>query len=387
MSTTEIAAAPASPGELTTEFLTHVLRSHQQAYSPAEKTVLEVKEFTWKPLDVGVISEVVGIQALVAVGSATEDKQYVAKFLRPEFPFEKMFVVESNFYTHFCGQTASLMPFQLPTCVYTSKSLIILERVGAIKTIKCVDGCPEEKIEDIVAKMAQMHARFRDSQLSSLASPAGIGAELSGEAKREQFPSAWQPFLDDVVLESSDKVRLAAICERLSAKPQTLEGLHEKVATGPKAFIHGDFHVANMLFPTQQSEKNDSSSFWLLDWATCGEGNAMRDLAFFFIVSVHSTHRRKLEAACLKIYSDTAAKEGWNNYSLAQWQQFYRMCVWNQLAILIVYDSLTKHLVANAKSDKLKTELDHHFREVNYRACLAALDNFRDEDFAALSSL
>lgn len=367
-----VSAIPAKPDELTTAFLEEILRSAESGAS--------VESFEWKALEKGVLSEVVSISVQVKDNArgAIVQREYVGKFLRPEFPFKSMFKVESNFYTKFAHEDqkeeAAAFPFAMPAAVFTSSVLIILERVSSVTTYSCVEGCPSGEISHLVERLARMHAQYWEYNGTGLAELAGIGSQLSGDEKRLQFPGCWASYLDDIPLDESDKQRLQAFCERLSAKPEQMARIHDAVAEGPSALIHGDFHVANMLFASDPS----SDVTWLLDWATCGRGNPMRDLAFFFIVSVTSEDRRQHERVCLQLYHATMAALEQSALTLDDWTQQYRICVLNQFLILAVYDSLSKSLANNANNDKLRQELHAHFREVNYRACLCVLDNCLD---------
>ncbi|TYZ58126.1 hypothetical protein PybrP1_011680 [[Pythium] brassicae (nom. inval.)] len=371
-------AVPTRPALLTTAFLQEILGGD---------TV--VSGFEWQALETGVISEVVAVRVFLESASGAREKQLVAKFLRPEFPFESMFLVESKFYASFGGAGATSVPFELPVPVFTSNVLIVLERVPSVETHTCLQGCPASRIAALVAKLAQFHARLWRHDCDGLSEPAGIGSNLSGEAKKEQFPGLWTAYLDDIPLERGDRSRLAALCEHLSANADLLQRTHELVDSGPQTLIHGDYHVANILFPS--SSRNGGGSavaaderVWLLDWATCGKGNPMRDLAFFFIVSVTERDRREHEQRSLELYCSTVRSElaagtpAAADLSLADWTRWYKVCVLNQFLILVVYDHLSKHLAANAKTEKLRAELDAHFRAVNLRACLSVIDNLGD---------
>uniref|UniRef100_K3W7A3 CHK kinase-like domain-containing protein n=1 Tax=Globisporangium ultimum (strain ATCC 200006 / CBS 805.95 / DAOM BR144) TaxID=431595 RepID=K3W7A3_GLOUD len=388
-SSTALAAVrsiPSRPDLLTNEFLHGILQPGMSSDS-----LFCVERFEWSPMEVGVISEVVSLKVFLRYdegtkGNATQGVRHlVAKFLRPEFPFESMFLVESKFYAEFADFSSSgsaKLPFAVPAPVFTSNVLIVLERVDAVQTFTCIQGCPSDRISVLVKKLAQLHGRFWDHDGEGLAVPAGIGSGLTGEAKRSQFPDLWSAYLDDISLGIAEKERLTALCQRLSANPELLESVHDAVEGGPSTLIHGDYHVANILFPIAPS----NSTVWLLDWATCGKGNPMRDLAFFFIVSVTEQDRREQESASLRLYHDVMATEnlGVATPTLDEWRHHYQICVLNQFLILVVYDHLSKHLAANAKTEKLRSELDEHFRKVNVRACFSVLDNI---DADALDSL
>ncbi|KAG7393580.1 hypothetical protein PHYPSEUDO_007417 [Phytophthora pseudosyringae] len=385
---TSTLGVPARPGQLTTEFLQQILR--------ASYPVQRVVDFQWEPMNLGVIAEVV----IITVEFESEDeartmeKRFVGKFMRPEFPFESMFSVESKFYNEFTTKAGDAamknsaavvgFPFAIPTAIFTSNVLIVLECVESVKTFTCVNGSPPHHIPMLVTKLAQMHARFWDHDCDGLATPAGIGSQLTGEEKLLQFPGCWEEYLDDVSLESSEKAKLAALCQHMSQKPEQLKVIHNMVDNGPSSLIHGDFHIANMLLPADDTEEEVT---WLLDWATCGKGNPLRDLAFFFIVSVQASHRRTQEAGCLEMYRKalTAEVEA-VCLPLDELHRMYKVCVLNQFLILVVFDNLSKSLAANAKTEKLREELDVHFREVNRRACLSVLDNFSEKDLQLLEA-
>lgn len=347
----------------------------------------------------GVIADVV-IITVEFESKAENDKaekmkgRFVGKFMRPEIPFESMFVVESNFYQHFtmnAGATAMKhsaaiadFPFAIPAAIFTSSKLIILNCVESVKTFTCVEGSPQHTVAMLVTKLARMHARYWNHDCDGLANPAGIGSELTGEEKRLKFSNCWKNYVDDVPLESGKKANLTALCQHLSQNANLLELVHEIVHSGPSCLIHGDFHIANMLLPTDDTADEVT---WLLDWATCGKGNPLRDLAFFFIVSVQASHRRAQEAQCLEIYHKTLTAEAKAVLlSRDELHQQYKMCVLNQFVILVVFDSLTKSLAMKANTEELRKELTLHFREVNCRMCLSLLDNIDEKDLRLLEA-
>ncbi|KAG7400273.1 hypothetical protein PHYBOEH_006410 [Phytophthora boehmeriae] len=385
---TSIADIPARPEQLTTAFLQKILHSSYPMH--------RVVSFQWEPMNVGVIAEVVIITVqLEAIDDCKPlQTKFVGKFLRPEFPFESMFAVESRFYNEFTTKASDAamknsaivgFPFAIPTAIFTSNVLIVLECVESVTTFTCIDGSPPSQISTLVRKLAQMHARFWGHDCDGLATPAGIGSQLTSEEKRLQFPGCWVAYLDDIQLESSDKARLTTLCQQLSNNTDQLAKVHKLVDQGPSTLIHGDYHIANMLLPASTASAEETT--WLLDWATCGKGNPLRDLAFFFIVSVQADHRREQEAQCLKLYHETLTKEAAAaDLSLDEIHRQYRLCILNQFVILVVYDSLTKSLAANAKTEKLRVELDVHFREVNRRACLSVLDNVGEINLQLLIS-
>ena len=46
----------------------------------------------------------------------------------------------------------------------------------------------------------------------------------------------------------------------------------------PQTFLHGDFHLNNLLFDSTPGER----TLHVIDWQVCFRGRAMRDLAYFW---------------------------------------------------------------------------------------------------------
>jgi len=193
-----------------------------------------------------------------------------------------------------------------------------------------------------------------------LSSSAGIGSSLDGKTKQQQFPIA----INDFLQQSSQKETLKQIYPQIKNKIQyTHQVLHN--ATDFWTMIHGDFHIGNMLF--------QSDSLWLVDWATCGKGNPLRDVVFFLIRSCHFwtdsiESNRKYVNKFLKVYFDALSVP---DFSFQQCQNSYHLCVVNQFAILVCYDKFCQEL---AQSDPA---LQEHFEGVNTRCSLALIECFK----------
>lgn len=369
--TDEQEATPKTPDALTIEFLASAL-----AKEYGEPNI-ELESFRVKDADAGVLSHVVIIDVEYKKCATTIAKKFVAKFLQPQFPLEHMFVVESRFYRELGAKKT--FSFQTPRPVYTSNTMIMVEHVASETSYSAVDGCPKDLVLPMITKLGEFHAKYlhlTTEQLDKtcckgLAFPAGVGSTLGGLAKETQFPGQWEDFLQKIP-SVPDAVRLQVkeICQQLSSR--RLSNIHETMhddASPYQTLIHGDFHVANMLL------QRDHQTF-LVDWATCGRGNPLIDLAFFAIVSVTSSVRKGVEEDMLQAYHQALSSSCSSNVSLAEVKKLYRLCVLNQFLILVCYDKLSRQLSAQAKRPD---ELTHHFDVVNARACHALADNFGED--------
>ncbi|ETW05440.1 hypothetical protein H310_03205 [Aphanomyces invadans] len=313
-------------------------------------------------MDVGVLSRV--FHVTVEFDSPEPPRHLVVKCPRPEFPFvHSMFEVEKAFYT---ATKHDAIPFLLPPFLHASTDIVVLDKVDNIERFSCLDGCPAILVVPILRKLGAMHAAHWGQSFPQLAAVPGIGASLTGEAKQTQFPSLFGPFLaqlDDPELANA----MEPICTCLSLGQTTLSRIHTAVESWPhKTLLHGDFHVANMLFDCK------SDDIWLLDWATAGASNPLRDVAFFFIVGVAASVRRDVETAAVNEYARIVTEAVPNLTPDDVWEM-YRLCLVNQFLILVVYNQLTMSLADQGSSVVKQVKLRQGFLETNRRACWAVL--------------
>ncbi|OQR97036.1 hypothetical protein THRCLA_07108 [Thraustotheca clavata] len=322
----------------------------------------DIKSVKHESMDVGVLSNVIQINV---VFNDQDEQILIAKFPRPEFPImHTMFAVEAAFYLQ---TDHSRIPFMLPNLSSASSNAIVLEKVENVTMYKCIDGCPPERIPTIIQKLALLHALHWGKAYPELAAIPGIGANLSAANKQAHFANLFQPFLVDLTLSTQVKNEIINMCQYLS-QGQRPTLIHEAVEKYHKTLIHGDFHVANMLFG-----KNDQ--IYLVDWATCGASNPLRDLAFFFTISVSAEVRHQVEANILRSYATTLVSH-LPSLSIESIETMYYLCQLNQFLILVGYNQLTMSLATLGSSPAKQEALRNGFLKTNERSCLAALNAY-----------
>jgi len=347
---------PTAPEECTAEFLSSILEKEYAIPG------LQLDCLSWRDLNVGALSRVVEINVrYTEVPEQSEMPQnFIAKFMRPNLPLVHMFEVESKFYNTL-GKDE--LPFKIPRAIYTSSTLIIMERVSACRNFAAIAGCPASLLLQVCTLMARLHSCLWSIDCIGLASPAGIGSSLDGSSKERIFPKTWQEFLRGLSLAPGLLDRASEICKRLSGT--RLCELHDAIhVTAPRTLIHGDFHVANLLF---------AEDVWLVDWGSCGEGCPLIDLAFFVIVSVAPDDRCVWEADMLSAYHSALGRP---ELPLPQCRKLYRQCIVNQFVVLVCYDTMSQQL---ASMSSFPEELLRHLAEVNLRACHALVDAFGED--------
>lgn len=319
---------------------------------------LVVKSIYKTRIDDGVLSNVSLVQLEYEQEPKEAPKAFIVKSLRSDLPMTEMLLVETTFYTRIAPQFN--LPFRIPAFIHSSDSCLIIERIECDKNFKVTESCPKDFLQRILIQLAKMHALFwKHPECKELATVAGIGSALDGPTKEKKFPTAFETFVERL---EHQKQEIKTICQDRLCR-MSLAELHDQLHDKAQAWtmIHGDFHMGNLLFRAQE--------VFLIDWATCGKGNPLRDVVFFFIVSCDFwtqsvTENRQQVLYYLKLYHNALNLA---SFSWIECQEAYELCVLNQFAILVCYDDFCTQLASTSP------KLYDHFQRVNTRASRALL--------------
>lgn len=307
----------------------------------------------------------------VTVSQANEHvpSRWIAKFLKSSLPLEDHFYVESNFYTTCAQELREAVTFiEIPKALYCGAKCIVLEYIANTTSYTLLEGCPHYRLELVLSSLAHIHAHFWNAQspISDLLSPtAGIGSAMSGLQKEQTFPKLWKAFVDEVLLDDAQRVQLHTICRDLSKR--RLGDTHDQVHQYQPTMIHGDFHVGNLLF------HDNNNTVTILDWATCGTGNFMVDVVFFFLVSTQLSTKEMMHT-WLPYYHQVLLESNPNiDVSWKTSVYYFRTCLLNQFIVLVCHDEISKMLLkTQVESSQLLEHYSQHFTNVNKR-CVEAL--------------
>jgi hypothetical protein len=230
--------------------------------------------------------------------------------------------------------------------------------------------------------MAALHAKCWNSSdirleaVEHLISPPGMGQRLDPLQKEGLFVSSWKDAVDNVCLHPQYDAEIIQFITELSQRLATLKlrNVHDLVHQHRVTLIHGDFHIANWLFPKPALDiENQELKPFLVDWATAGYGNPLVDLVFFLVVStndeVASQSQQYLEEYFrLLIACNPSVEHMISMKTLKEWFPFVLICQWT---ILVAYDRLCRGIANNEVDQQRRESQLQHFRNVNRRAILA----------------
>jgi thiamine kinase-like enzyme len=147
-----------------------------------------------------------------------------------------------------------------------------------------------------------------------------------------------------------------------------LRDIHDKVHRERWTCVHGDYHIANWLFPRNAHHKPV-----LVDWATCGYGNPMVDVVFFLVVSTNDQLVSNVKTWLEGYYHNLTRfnPKISSQITLERMREWFRWALLCQWMILVAYDDMCRQ-IALAEPDAAKRQSQlKHFRNVNRRTLLA----------------
>ena len=400
-------------------------------------TRTDIESFEIAPITQGVLSSVYKLTVVMKRSISTTRKEeetilWIVKFPRPELQLDWMLECEANFYRQQQGRNgtheeSSVLPFDIPQFIYAGCSsennndndkekkphqCLIIEGIPDVTCGPLTDGCPPEKVPYLIEAMAAWHAHNwvvtniddHNSEARrtyhNLCPLPGMGQRLDPLQLEHLYRQEINTFLERLVVQEDTT-------STITISPRTLQFLKDlsnyKLRAIPQRLrsqacactcIHGDFHIANWLFPNNNNNNNNNNTQKdkmmkkrpvLVDWATAGYGNPMIDLVFFLVVSTTNTETMIL-----------GAKEKWLPFYYSHLQEYYyhygnnkahndsgrvhdevlsltkpllyewfQWAAINQLLILVAYDELCRQSVAPDDASTLA-----HFQRVNRRAIL-----------------
>mmetsp|Transcript_33959 Transcript_33959/g.100074 ORF Transcript_33959/g.100074 Transcript_33959/m.100074 type:complete len:768 (+) Transcript_33959:136-2439(+) len=421
-----------SPSDLSPQIIADMMRSCP-LYSEclphnADSETNIVQSISIEEIEEGVLSHVVrvAIEYTPPFSNAPVPDGLVIKFQRPEAPQHRMFSTEGAFYFPANDALRKIIPFRLSKAIHVSPSCIALERVVG-RSMKLSDGCQDwHDAEMCIKLLATMHAKSwvgcsdcddDTSKYADLDPTPGVGLALDGLTKERRFASHCTEYLDlyansdseeNAIVDEGAQGRLRSLCEQL--RQYQLREVHDRVATYRPCLIHGDFHVANLIFSPNDGTPHHPDPPALIDWATCGRGNPLFDLVFFLIVSTpRGGEDHEYTDSLLKLYYCTLIDDDTSDNAEAIRRDFstydesflrmYRNVVLNEFLILVAYDQLARQFVEAADKPAVRAERACHFRNVARRCVMALLaiepsidwpslkseDDWKDEEMALAS--
>jgi aminoglycoside/choline kinase family phosphotransferase len=208
----------------------------------------------------------------------------------------------------------------------TGECLLLLEDLAPAQTLNMLEGCTAEDAALVLRHLAMFHAAWWEH--SRLPGMDWLPAfDEQAENDQRQYAQAWEVFLKKVGdLLPDGIVPLGARLKQHVVAVKRYLGQH------PQTFLHGDFHLHNLLFDSTHGAR----TLAVIDWQACSRGRATRDLVHFLVTGLPPDRRRAHERDLLRHYHTTLTEHGVREYSFEQCLHDYRFTMLDELYFMVM---------------------------------------------------
>jgi hypothetical protein len=357
---------PAGPGALTPAWLTWALRS-TGTITDAMVTSCHIeilgagKGFTGQVARIGLDYD---------IDAASAPASLIAKFppldpeVRAALHHYRLYEKEFRFYRDVAHDIA----LRTPRLYYSAlnpasgETVLLLEDLAPAQTLNILEGCSAEDAAFTIRHLAAFHATWWEHPRLRALDWLPVFDEQAEDAQA-RYTRGWDVFLEKV----GDLVPDAIV--PLGAKLRDhLVAVKRYLAQSPQTFLHGDFHLNNLLYDSTQGTR----ILTVIDWQVCFRGRAMRDLAYFLVTALPPDRRRAHEMDLLKLYHTILTEHGVEGYPFDQCIYDYRFTMLDLLyflvmAIVLLDFSVNEEagMIRDAAVERFCTAiLDHNAREL-----------------------
>jgi hypothetical protein len=323
---------PSSPGALTPEWLTRALRT-TGTITDARVTSCHIELFGEGK---GFSGQIARIRLSYDIAGGSAPASMIAKFqVTPLDPDIRAAVFHSRMYERelrFYRDVAQAIALRTPRMYYsalgpeTVECVLLLEDLAPAQTLNILEGCTAEDAALVLRHLATFHAAWWEHPRLRVMDwlPA---FDEQAENDQRQYAQAWEVFLKKVGhLLPEGIVPLGARLKHHVVAVKRYLGQH------PQTFLHGDFHLNNLLFDSTPGAR----TLAVIDWQACSRGRATRDLAHFLITGLPPDRRRAHELDLLQQYHTILTEHGAREYSFEQCLHDYRFTMLDELYFLVM---------------------------------------------------
>ena len=295
---------PRDPDDLTPEWLTAKLTA-----TGVLTDGVEVESLTWEPIGNGFAGVMVRVEPSYRDDDGRSPTSIAAKFRAhsestQEFAQSlRAYEREVHFYEEVIGPDPAGSGIATPA-YYGSEFdavdgsfVLLLEDLRDAEPGDHIAGCSPERAESVIRAYARMHTRWYEDPI--------VEAELYA-LDAALVRDRWETFRQavPVAVGSLDEWLSADLREVLAALIEVYPALlrHSRLGAG-RTLIHGDAHVANVLFRADDAPV-------IIDWQLVSSGIGTEDIAGFMLVSMSVEDRRASQDRLLSVHATGLADGG-----------------------------------------------------------------------------
>lgn len=322
---------PASSAELTTDWLTQALR----AGGVIDRANVSVFAVDAPGGAAGLYGQTVRVTLGYDRDEAGLPPSLIAKFSSATPQMRAGAIAAYAKEVHFYREMAPHTSLPTPACYYADIDpasylhVILLEDMAPAVSGSRLAGCSEKQARLAVGHIADFHAFWwehpRLAEMSWLPDP-DFGQNPS--AQQSVYEGWWPRFLENLgEMRLPDPIR--AIGENFGRHRARIE--HHLFNAPPRTLVHGDYHLGNLLFASEEG----GVPFAVIDWQLLRRGRAVRDVAYFLSENLLPAARRAVEMELLTDYHRRLLAGGVQNYTFSDCMTDYRLALLQRFRALV----------------------------------------------------
>ncbi|MCS5637692.1 MAG: ecdysteroid 22-kinase family protein [Myxococcota bacterium] len=319
--------------EITPEWLSAVL-----AWGGRPRAVVET--FTGESIGTGQVGENIRLSLKYASADPGAPASLVVKLpsanevSRATAVAQGIYAREVRFYAEAAGTVGIRTPrcWHADVCDDGSRFVLVFEDMAPAVQGDQLRGCTVDEAALALSQAAQLHApRWNDPGLDSLewlSRPSSDSAALLQAVYQGVLPGFEARFAERLPGEVMDLARRFG---------QSV-GAWSADRAGPRALVHGDFRLDNMLFGQAEA----SAPLAVVDWQTCAHGHPASDVAYFLGAGLLPDLRRREEKGLLAHYHAELRALGVDDYALETLEADYRRFSFSGLVMAVVASQIVE---------------------------------------------
>lgn len=258
----------------------------------------------------------------------------------------------------FYRQLAPLVSLPTPRHYFSSdrgkgEYVLLLEDMLPAQEGDLAGGCRPDVAEDILLRLARMHAAWWDSSELKRLDWLPVRKDLARKVFRGPLSpqESWKAFFK---LHKDHLPRsVLRIGDRLKDDLSILDGL----SANPRTLVHGDTRINNMHFTGSDLTELRAVG----DWQGTAQAKGVCDVACLLVNCLPQEVRKEVEAQLVPAYHRALEANGVSGYSLDECWLDYRLEVVRELNQVVAWSTLNlspDKSAANAAAGRLFTAVD-----------------------------
>jgi hypothetical protein len=309
---------PASPDELTADWLTSVLNA--QGLGPSSVQSCDAELLVGEQ---GMTGQLARLRIQYRDNQPGLPETLIAKFSAAE-PAQRVVISALGHYereVRFYELLSSRTPVPTPHCYYshldseTGFALLLLEDLARARNGNSIAGCSVDEVARVLLTLARVHATWWQAVDLANASWLRLRSLLAPQAMVGAFSDGWPSFLQKLSIPLTSQISEMGdwIGQTLPAATTTL------FDSGPRTLILNDVQADNLFFGDADGE------VIIIDWQMATYARCIIDVAGWVRGQLEPEVRRTAEPQLIRLYHDALVASGVLDYPFEQCKADYRL--------------------------------------------------------------